>query len=152
MDWLEEFHSRKRHDGFRPIRGKAESNSLKNYFERTEQSKFIKSKLNFDRDNAGKKTKSPRNSMSPTEENSRQKAQIERNRTSGKTEKAGEDCFASPSKTTVKDEHLEVTIDSSYLNDSFARIWQHMPSLEELLNQVSSDLLCVPIMEQHLSI
>ena len=52
-----------------------------------------------------------------------------------------EDCFVSPVVITVKsDKSVKIALDSRKLNDSCIKMRQHMPNLEELLNQISVEI------------
>ena len=52
-----------------------------------------------------------------------------------------EDCFVSPVVITVKsDKSVKIALDSRNLNDSCIKMRQHMPNMEELLNQISVEV------------
>ena len=52
-----------------------------------------------------------------------------------------EDCFVSPVAITVKkDKTVKIALDARKLNDSCIKKRPHMPNMDELLNQISSEL------------
>ena len=52
-----------------------------------------------------------------------------------------EDCFPSPVVITVKkDESVQSALDSRKLNGSCIKMRPHKPNMEELLNQISTEL------------
>ena len=58
-----------------------------------------------------------------------------------KVNNVDEDCFVSPVVITVKnDKSVKIALDSRKLNDSCIKRRQHMPNMEELLNQVSVEI------------
>ena len=58
-----------------------------------------------------------------------------------KVKDVDEDCFVSPVVITVKnDKSVKIALDSRKLNDSCIKMRPHMPSMEELLNQISVEI------------
>ena len=52
-----------------------------------------------------------------------------------------EDCFVSPVVITVKkDKTVKIALDAGKLNESCVKKRPHMPNMEELLNQISTEL------------
>ena len=59
-----------------------------------------------------------------------------------RVEQIDEDCFVSPLVITVKnDKSVKIALDSRKLNDSCNKVRPHMPNMEELLKQVSVEIL-----------
>ena len=53
-----------------------------------------------------------------------------------------EDCFVSPVVITLKsDKSVKKALDSPKLNDSCIKMRPHMPNLEELINQISVEII-----------
>ena len=70
--------------------------------------------------------------------------EIEKLTKSGRFERVkqvDEDCFVSLVVITVKnDTLLKIALDSRNLNDSYLKVRQHMPNMEELMNQISVEI------------
>ena len=70
--------------------------------------------------------------------------ELERLIKSGHMEKVNnvdEDCFVSPVVITVKsDKSVKIALDSRNINDSCIKLKPHMPTMEELLNQISVEI------------
>ena len=57
-----------------------------------------------------------------------------------KTYKVDKDCFVSPVEITVKkDKSVNFALDSRKLINSCTKMRPHMPNMEELLNQISTE-------------